>query len=68
MSSKYEALWRYIEVNGSDGDIITFAKAEEVADVEIGADFYQYRNELKEHGFQIYTFDKKEKWFEIRTL
>lgn len=68
MGAYYEPLWRYIQINCSDGDVISFDKAEEVADITIGPDFYEYKNELLDYGFRIWTLNKKEQYFVIKSL
>ncbi|MFC2661959.1 MAG: Sir2 silent information regulator family NAD-dependent deacetylase [Eubacterium sp.] len=45
--SKYDPLWRYIQVNCGPHEVMTFTKAEEVSDVKI------------DHRFQKSGFDKK---------
>ena len=48
--SKYDPLWRYIQVNCGPHEVISFEKAEEVADVEIDHRFQYHREELKKYG------------------
>lgn len=65
---QYDQLWRYIQINCSDGEIITYDKVEEMADVHIGADFAMYKNELIEYGFRIDEINKVKRYFVVKVI
>lgn len=64
----YDPLWRYIQINCSDGERISYDKAEEIADVKIGADFAMYKNELIEYGFRIDEINKVKRYFVVKVI
>lgn len=66
--SKYEPLWRYIQVNCGPKEVIDFDKAEEVTDVQIDHRFQYHREELKEYGFKIVEISWKNRCFEVEML
>lgn len=66
--SKYDPLWRYIQVNCAEHEKITFSKAEEVSDVKIEPDFRFHRKELTAYGFKVEQVSWKNKYFEVSML
>lgn len=66
--SKYDPLWRYIQVNCGPHEVMTFSKAEEVSDVRIDHRFQYHKEELKKYGFRIDDISWKNQCFEISML
>ena len=66
--SKYDPLWRYIQVNCGPHEIITFDKAEEVSDVKIDSSFQYHRKELIDYGFKVVRYSLKHRTMEIEML
>lgn len=59
--SKYNALWDWIKVNGTDCFKLTYAEIEEIAGIPIDHSFLKYKKELVEYGYQIGKISMKEK-------
>ena len=50
---KYDALWAWIQENGTDSFKLTFAEIEQIAGLPIDHSFLTYKKELKEYGYQV---------------
>ena len=50
---KYDALWAWIQENGTDSFKLTFAEIEQIAGLPIDHPFLTYKKELKEYGYQV---------------
>ena len=66
--SEYDALWRYIQVNCGEHEVMDFAKAEEVSDVKIDPSLQYHKDELIEYGFKITHISWRHSNFEIKML
>lgn len=58
--SKYNALWEYIQKNGSQSFKLTFAEIAEIAGISIDHSFLKYKKELTEYGYQVGKISIKE--------
>lgn len=58
--SKYEKLWKWIEINGTENFKLTYAKIEEIAGIPIDHSFLTYKKELQEYGFKVGKISMKE--------
>ncbi len=60
--SKYNALWKYVQDNGSPSFKLTFAEIAEIAGIAIEHSFLTYKKELTEYGYQVGKISMKEKY------
>ena len=51
--SKYNALWAWIQENGTDSFQLTFAEIEKIAGLPIDHSFLTYKKELTAWGYQV---------------
>lgn len=58
--SKYNALWSYIQENGSPSFVLSFAEIEKIAGIPIDHSFLKYKKELTEYGYQVGKISMKE--------
>lgn len=58
--SKYDALWEYVEKNGSKSFRLTFEEIQEIAGVPIDHSFLTYKKELMAYGYQVGKISMKE--------
>ena len=58
--SKYDALWKYVQDNGSQTFKLTFDEIAEIAGIAIDHSFLKYKMELSEYGYQVGKISKKE--------
>lgn len=56
--SKYNALWEYIQKNGSPSFKLTFEEIQEIAGIPIDHSFLNYKKELTGYGYHILCFFK----------
>ena len=49
--SKYDALWTYVQKDGSPTLRLTFAQIQEIAGVPIDHSFLRYKRELTDYGY-----------------
>lgn len=59
--SKYEPLWKWIALNGTDSFKLTYDEIEKIAGVPIDHSFLTYKKELFEYGFAVGKISMKEK-------
>jgi hypothetical protein len=59
--SKYNALWEYVQKNGSASLKLSFAEIREIAGIEIDHSFLNYKKELIQYGYQVGKISLKEK-------
>ncbi len=50
---KYDALWAWIQENGTDSFQLTFAEIEQIAGLPIDHSFLTNKKELKEYSYQV---------------
>ena len=58
--SKYDALWEYIQRDGSPSLTLTFAQIQEIAGIPIDHSFLRYKKELLAYGYQVGKISMKE--------
>ena len=58
--SKYDALWTYVQKDGSPTLKLTFAQIQEIAGVPIDHSFLKYKKELTDCGYQVGKISMKE--------
>lgn len=58
--SKYEALWQYIQKNGSPMVKLTFEQIKEAAGIAIDHSFLNYKKELLAWGYRVGKISLKE--------
>lgn len=59
--SKYNALWEYVQKNGSSSMKLSFAEIREVAGIDIDHSFLNYKKELIQYGYQVGKISLKDK-------
>jgi len=59
--SKYNALWEYVQKNGSPSIQLSFAEIQEIAGIEIDHSFLTYKKELTQYGYQVEKISLKNK-------
>ena len=58
--SKYNALWKYVQKNGSHPFKLTFEQIQEIAGIPIDHSFLNYKKELTDYGYQVGKISMKE--------
>ena len=58
--SKYDALWTYVQKDGSPTLKLTFAQIQEIAGIPIDHSFLKYKKELTDYGYQVGNISMKE--------
>ena len=58
--SKYDALWAYVQKDGSPTLKLTFAQIQEIAGIPIDHSFLKYKKELTDYGYQVGKIAMKE--------
>ena len=58
--SKYDALWKYVQDNGSQTFTLTFDEIAKIAGIAIDHSFLKYKKELTEYGYQVGKISMKE--------
>ena len=58
--SKYDALWAYVQKDGSPTLKLTFEQIQEIAGIPIDHSFLKYKKELTDYGYQIGKISMKE--------
>lgn len=51
--SKYDALWNYVQKNGTESFQLTFEEIRQIAGVPIDHSFLKYKKELTEYGYEV---------------
>jgi len=51
--SKYDLLWKYIQEDGRDSFMLSFAEIEQIAGLPIDHSFLTYKKELQEYGYKV---------------
>ncbi|MCI8668274.1 MAG: hypothetical protein HFI34_01935 [Lachnospiraceae bacterium] len=59
--SKYDALWKYVQDNGSHSFKLTFDEITEIAGIAIDHSFLNHKKELSEFGYEVGKISLKEK-------
>lgn len=58
--SKYDALWAYVQKDGSATLKLTFEQIQEIAGVPIDHSFLKYKKDLTDYGYQVGKISMKE--------
>ena len=58
--SKYNALWEYVQKNGSQSFRLTFEEIQDIAGISIDHSFLNYKKELTDYGYQVGKISMKE--------
>lgn len=58
--SKYDALWAYVQKDGSATLKLTFGQIQKIAGVPIDHSFLKYKKELTDYGYQVGKISMKE--------
>lgn len=58
--SKYDALWAYVQKDGSPTLKLTFGQIQEIAGVPIDHSFLRCKKELTDYGYQVRKISMKE--------
>ena len=59
--SKYDPLWKWIGINGTEVFILTFSEIEDIAGFPIDHSFLKFKKELESYGFTVSNISMKEK-------
>ena len=67
--SKYNALWEYVQKNGSQSFRLTFEEIQDFAGISIDHSFLNYKKELTEYGYHVgKIYLKEQTWQGYLTL
>lgn len=58
---KWDALWKWIQENGTDTFQLTFDAVEKIAGIPMDHSFLTYKQELMTYGFRVEKIYMKEK-------
>jgi len=58
--SQYDALWAYVQKDGSPTLKLTFEQIQEIAGIPIDHSFLKYKKELTDYGYQVGKISMKE--------
>ena len=58
--SKYDALWAYVQKDGSPTLKLTFEQIQDIAGIPIDHSFLKYKKELTDYGYQVGKISMKE--------
>ncbi|NBI18004.1 hypothetical protein D1841_09920 [Neglecta sp. X4] len=58
--SKYDALWAYVQKDGSPTLKLTFAQIQDIAGIPIDHSFLRYKKELADYGYQVGKISMRE--------
>ncbi len=58
--SKYDALWKYVQDNGSQSFKLSFDQISEIAGIAIDHSFLKYKKELTYYGYEVGKISMKE--------
>ena len=58
--SKYDALWTYVQKDGSPTIKLTFAQIQEIAGIPMDHSFLKYKKELTDYGYQVGKISMRE--------
>ena len=66
--SKYNALWEYVQKNGSRSFQLTFDEIRNIAGLHIDHSFLKYKKELADYGYQVGKISMKEQTVSFHKL
>ena len=58
--SKDDALWAYVQKDGSPTLKLTFAQIQDIAGIPIDHSFLRYKKELADYGYQVGKISMRE--------
>lgn len=58
--SKYNALWEYVQRQGSQSFKLTFNEIQNIAGIPVDHSFLNYKKELMEYGYQVGKISMKD--------
>ena len=58
--SQYDALWAYVQKDGSPTLKLTFAQIQEIVGIPIDHSFLKYKKELTDYGYQVGKISMRE--------
>ena len=58
--SKYDALWAYVQKDGSPTLKLTFAQIQDIEGIPIDHSFLRYKKELADYGYQVGKISMRE--------
>lgn len=58
--SKYNALWKYVQENGSQSLKLTFEEIQNITEIPIDHSFLKYKKELTGFGYEVEKISMKE--------
>lgn len=66
--SKYNALWEYVQENGSQSMKLTFEEIQNIAGIPIDHSFLKYKKELAEYGYEVGKISMKEQMVDFKKI
>ena len=66
--SKYQALWEYVQQDGSPSLLLTFDEIQNIAGIPIDHAFLTYKKELTAYGYQVGKISMKAQTVLFRKL
>ena len=66
--SKYDALWAYVQEDGSPTLKLTFGQIQEIAGIPIDHSFLKYKKELTDYRYQVGKISMKEQTVVFRKI
>lgn len=67
-TSKYDALWKYIQNSKEQTPTLTFDDVEQIAGIPLDHSFLTYKKELVEYGYEVGKISLKNKTVRFRKL
>lgn len=58
--SKYDPLWEWIKINGTESFKLTFSEIEKITGFPIDHSFLSYKKELLSYGYKVLKISMKE--------
>ncbi len=58
--SKFNALWEYVQKNGSPSLKLSFAEIQDITGIPIDHSFLNYKKELTDYGYEVGKISMKE--------
>lgn len=67
-TSKYNALWKYVQDSDEQALTLTFDDVEKVAGIPLDHSFLTYKKELIEYGLEVEKISLKHKTVQFRKI
>jgi len=68
LMSKYEPLWKYIQKNGNNKNVLSFSEIENILGFEIDHSLLNYKKELIQYGYEIEKISLKGKTIKFKNF